>query len=379
MIENEKGVATLRDLNSSNGCLVNEIKLKDGETQQLNNNDKIKFGKDPTIYIYESNAILHNAHNSTEIDNTLIFHSAIKDDKISLVNEEFYSKATRNHLDRKFIINNQEKPGKNLVKYNANLPQLTKASSVKFDKTLNDSDSPKFNHGYHEGIKDKTNHDLDITFKHHKKNNIEDQNNKYIDEVMLKLENLKNENENYEKKCKELEEKLLEKTNESTKILNNLDQLSNEHGRLNAKHNALLIYASDIQKKLDMNDIEINEKKEEINNLLNSDWGKIISEKENLIKILQNEIKYYKEEFKKLITITRGTKINEPNSRLENLLETFLQENKRYKKINEEYKSRENECNKKWNELLKENSTNIEKININIFSDDQNKIILITN
>ena len=324
---------------------------------QLNNNDKIKFGKDPTIYIYESNVMLQNVHNSTEMDNTLLFQSAIKDDKISLVNEEFYSKATRNHLDKNFILlNNHENQGKNLNKFDVNLPQLTKAS-LKFDKTLNDSDSPKFNHGYHEGIKYKTNNDLDITFKHSKKNNIED-------EIMLKLENLKKENESLEKKCKELEEKLFDKTNESTKILNNLDQLRDEHGRLNAKHNALLIYASDIQKKLDINEIEINEKKVELNNLLNSDWGKILAEKENLIKILQNEIKYFKEEFKKIITITRGNKINEPNSRLENLLETFLQENKKYKKINEEYKSRENECNKKWNELLKENSSNIDKINI---------------
>jgi predicted nuclease with TOPRIM domain len=374
----------LRDLNSSNGSFINDKKLKEGKVIKLNNLDKLKFGKDPTQYIFETNKMLQNSEdNLTEVDNTLVFQSMIKDDKISLVNEEFYTKATRNHLENKNVIK-KENDSNNIKARNSNslkLPNLhnmTNASLKFVNNKFPHTDSPEFLHDSLEVNKKKSNYDLDVTFKQSQQSQDEFNRLKHFDSNMNSMfEKMKNENENLIKKNLELEEKLLEKSNEIKRISNDLDQLNEEYGKLNAKHNALMIYASEIQKKLDLLEMEITDKRVELNRIKNfSDWGKVLSEKENFIKILQNELKFYKEEFDSKIKNVSSqsdiknheynnyTNIKSTITRLENLIDSYIQENKKYKRILEEHKSRENDCNKKWNELLKENKTNIEQINL---------------
>ena len=90
----------------------------------------------------------------------------------------------------------------------------------------------------------------------------------------------------------ELTDDLNKKITELKKMTNLFDELNEEYSKLNAKHNALMVYASDIQKKLDLNNIELSQLKNKCHS--NEETDKIINEKEKVISILQNEINYYK-------------------------------------------------------------------------------------
>ena len=59
----------------------------------------------------------------------------------------------------------------------------------------------------------------------------------------------------------ELPDDLNKKIRELRKMTNVFDELNQEYSQLNAKHNALLAYASDIQKKLDLNNIKLSQLK----------------------------------------------------------------------------------------------------------------------
>jgi hypothetical protein len=162
---------------------------------------------------------------------------------------------------------------------------------------------------------------------------------KGFDNVLYgKNEQLSKMNESLEKKNFELEEKLVEKSNEVNRLNNIAEQLTEDYGKLTAKHNALLIYASDLQKKIDMYQIELVEKRDEILNVKKSDWGKIIQEKDKLLKIVENELKYYKQEFNNMKSEHPNSFSNPTNLRVDfmfdsHLLENYVHENKRLKRI----------------------------------------------
>lgn len=356
----------------------------------LKNNDSIKFGKEDNVYNFEMNSKTHlgNSNALTENDNTVVYPSIIKDDRISLVNEEFYTKATRNHFDRKVnekISNINTEASHNLTNQNnTNIASQKLPSINPLQSSQNEMlDSPKFNSSIRE---DNNNmNDLDMTFKNSKKNLINsktseevgnlnsnqrlNKNTKLYEELYAKIENFSKENENISNHNYELEEKILEKTNECKKLTNSLDQINEEYAKLNAKHNALLIFASDLQKKVDYLEIQVSEKNEELQRYTGMDWGKLLLEKENTVKVLQSDLNLYKQELQKikanlLSNSQKGGYVNDITKRIDSLLDTYVQENKKLKKVMEEYKLRENECSKKWNELLKENNTNLEKINL---------------
>ncbi len=300
----------------------------------MQSNDRIKFGKDPNVYIIEIN-------NYLEEENTIQYPSMIKDDKISLVSEEFYSKATRNHFEKK------DKPIVNNVNY---IPvEVKKVTSITKQQTLNQNnnlvngtDSPKFNNSIKEedipnNNSNVNNPDLNVTFKNSKsKEKDTERKTKLYEELYLKIEKLTHDNENLSKKNYELEEKLLEKNNEIKKMSNDIEHMTEEYSKLIAKHNALLIYASDIQKKCDLMEIEISEKKEEIAKYQQSDWGKLLLERDVMIKALGNDISYYKGEIAKIkanLLSNQPQYANDLTKRIDSLLDSYLQENKKYKKI----------------------------------------------
>jgi len=73
------------------------------------------------------------------------------------------------------------------------------------------------------------------------------------------------------------------------------DELNEEYTKLNSKHNALMVYASDIQTKLDLSNIKMNTKQKQ-NYLFNeNEFKRILNQKNNMISILQNEVNFYKE------------------------------------------------------------------------------------
>jgi chromosome segregation ATPase len=188
----------------------------------------------------------------------------------------------------------------------------------------NSNDSPNFINNNEEN----NNTNLNMTFNGNSSNV----------ELFNHIEKMKKEIEYLNNRNTELEGVLLEKSNQIKKVSNTNDNITEEYNKLSAKHNALLIYSSDIQKKLDLCEIELNEKKEENDKILNCDWGKLLAQRDNIIKILKNELVYYKQEFNNLKNFVTGIEnkkhLTDDNmKRIDVLLENYLQENKKYKKM----------------------------------------------
>jgi len=92
-------------------------------------------------------------------------------------------------------------------------------------------------------------------------------------------------------------------------MTNLFDELNEEYSKLNAKHNALMVYASDIQKKLDLSNIELSQLKNKCH--ANEETDKIIEE----IVILIKSTKYFEKEVMKgfyMGVLGSKTRLNNP-------------------------------------------------------------------
>ena len=172
-----------------------------------------------------------------------------------------------------------------------------------------------------------------------------------------KVDDLEKKIENYEKEKDDLNKALNDKINELKQMTNLFDELNVEYSKLNSKHNALMVYASDIQKKLDLQNIEINEYKAK--NIISNekDFNNILTQKNDMISILQNEINFYKElsmRNNNSQTLPQQLYNNDSNTiQLNNKLNTisdiFINENKQLKKKLEIYKNKINTIQKNNN------------------------------
>jgi chromosome segregation ATPase len=186
---------------------------------------------------------------------------------------------------------------------------------------------------------DNNNYDQQLTFKTQAVMQPQNTKDKNLEEMLFgKNEQLSKTNDELQKKNYELEEKLLEKDNEVKNLSTSIEQLTEDYGKLTAKHNALLIYASDLQKKLDIYQIELVEKRDEILSFKKSDMGKIIQEKERLFKITEKELAYYKGEVNKLKSACPNSFTTPGNYKSDfkfdnHLLDNYVQENKRLKRL----------------------------------------------
>ena len=274
----------IKDLNSSNGTYVNGERLQNAP-KRLKTNDTISFGSDITEYVFES---LIKENEQTEIHTTM--NNNIHDGKISLVNENDYQQPRINHFKNK------------------NQMMMTPS--------------------YHNAIMEDTNND---------NNN----NNNNINELHKQIEDINKEKENCSKQLtvllndKDVLTQQLQSKNEEINKINDLfNQLTEEYKTLNSKHNALMIYASDLQKKVDLQDLELSEYR--TNNSNNRDFAKIISEKDNIITLLQNEANYYKEQLQRFqfnlnnqSNMNSDYNSNQINKKLDTLLEKYMKENKK--------------------------------------------------
>ena len=166
-------------------------------------------------------------------------------------------------------------------------------------------------------------------------------------------------------------------------MTNLFDELNEEYSKLNSKHNALMVYASDIQKKLDLANIEISQIKKKAYD--NEEIDKIINEKENIISILQNEVNYYKKLCGKKINLNYNTfpmsdfnnnNIN-INQKLDSLIDKYITENKKLKNQNELYAKKIKQYQKKdfENKLNKNIDFSQFETQINYQIDNFNSII----
>ena len=350
----EDNNAIIKDLNSSNGTYVNGQRLK-VMPMRLKTGDKITFGKYDMEFTFEAlntngdsktegdfnnyminGNTFNNMNNLSSVENNRV----IFDKKINLVNENEISFARMNH----FQTNN-----KTLTKNSNNLKiedNNNNYMEIKNDENLNNNTN-----------------NLEKSLQ----NKIEDLEKKNID--------TENEKENLAKKNAELNEDLNKKINELKKMTNLFDELNEEYSKLNAKHNALMVYASDIQKKLDLSNIELSQIKNKCHG--NEDTDKIINEKENIIAILQNEVNYYK----KLCGKNNNFNYNafpqndfNINHKLDSLIDKYISENKKLKQQNDTYKKKLKNYQKK--ELINKNIDFGQfEIQINYQIDNFNSII----
>lgn len=174
-----------------------------------------------------------------------------------------------------------------------------------------------------------------------------------------------------------LESKVYMKQAELDNVSMSFAQLNDEFNKLNAKHNALLQYASDIQKKNDFLELTIKEKNAQIEKLEKNDNNRILLEKEAMIKILQNENMFYNTELQKIKQCFNSQNVN---YQLDLLINEYLTQISTLKRINEEYKMQFGTTERKWNELLKTNESlniQIEAINKKWNEDNERYIALI--
>lgn len=158
----------------------------------------------------------------------------------------------------------------------------------------------------------------------------------------------------------DLEVKVKDKAKEVENVTELYEQMNEKYNKLLAKHNALMLYASNIQKKNDMFEISIKEKNERITQLTSQDVSKLLQEKEEIIKLIQNENRFYSDEFKKL-----RIEVSNPNiaNGIDQIINDYLGQILNLKKIIAEYEVKENQCSKKWNDLIKSNNSLKEQIN----------------
>ena len=350
----EDNNAIIKDLNSSNGTYVNGQRLK-VMPMRLKTGDKITFGKYDMEFTFEAlntngdsktegdfnnyminGNTFNNMNNLSSVENNRV----IFDKKINLVNENEISFARMNH----FQTNN-----KTLTKNSNNLI-----------------------------IEDNNNNYMENEINNYNENN--DNNNEKIlqnkiDELEKKILEIENEKEELNKKNMELTDDFNKKLGELKKMTNLFDELNEEYSKLNAKHNALMVYASDIQKKLDLSNIELSQIKNKCHG--NEDTDKIINEKENIIAILQNEVNYYK----KLCGKNNNFNYNafpqndfNINHKLDSLIDKYISENKKLKQQNDTYKKKLKNYQKK--ELINKNIDFGQfEIQINYQIDNFNSII----
>ena len=359
----EDGNAIIKDLNSSNGTYVNGQRLKVIPIR-LKTGDKITFGKYDMEFIFEAfntngdskteadmNQYMFNGNNINSMNmNNNNFNSASKDSnrvifdkKINLVNENEISFARMNHFQNNNTQKNLDKNNnKNYNEYNSNDLYTDNNNNIYIENENNNNNNEQILH-------------------------------KKIDELEKRNSEIETEKEELTKKNSELTDDLNKKITELKKMTNLFDELNEEYSKLNAKHNALMVYASDIQKKLDLSNIELSQIKTKCH--ANEETDKIINEKENVIAILQNEINYYKKLCGKNSNFNYNTMPqNDVGQKLDSLIEKYISENKKLKQQNDAYKKKLKNIQKK--ELINKNIDFGQfEIQINYQIDNFNSII----
>ena len=404
--------AFLTDLNSTHGTFINDMKLSQNQSIKLKSGDVLSFGQSDIKYTF----LNYKPRNELGFSNSNNFDYKIKDNKISLVNETEYENASMNHFNGMNLNPNNKL---NSIKYNnlnnLNLNNLDNNEDDKVNINNNKNGINDMNNNNEEEnienideelINSQDNYINNNNFKINPNNQNKNQMTQIIEEsnpdmqsntLLLSSNNFNNQkipkintnqtqgNQNpslYQEiynKNNLLQIELKSKNNEIKNLTSLYNQLQDNYNKLNAKHNALMIYASDIQKKNDVLELEIQEKnilisdnknisKENKENDPNFNMNKILIEKEAMINHLQEENQLLKLNLEKIKQrlIGDGDKNNLENQNISNLIDKlnneYLSEAIKYKQIINKYLSYETTCSKKWNELIMANDTLKEKV-----------------
>ena len=392
----------LIDLNSVNGTYLNNIKLEGNKLVKLKNKDSIKFGNYENNYVLQLNIDnnlsieLQNSNINNDNNNLISYFNNdpsinIKDNKISLVNDENYQYAKINHFNKN--INNNNNNNNNKLKQNENednnnIINKNNLNQLRFNtfdlNSSNERVNINNNNNDFQNNKNPIKEDFQIeenilnsnnNLNNNKINSIIQEENSEDEISTIKENNNNNNNKNIEnsqfnlleqthKKNKILDKKLKEKIIEFQNLSNLYSQLNEKYNQLNSKHNSLMIYASELQNKNDFLTLNLKEKEIILKNFEDSELNKVIIEKNILINHLQEENEIYKNE---LLTIKKGLLDNNDNNsnlsdNLNNLINDYLKQIIKYKQIINKYIAFETECTKKWNELIMANTQLKEKL-----------------
>ena len=404
--------AFLTDLNSTHGTFINDMKLSQNQSIKLKSGDVLSFGQSDIKYTF----LNYKPRNELGFSNSNNFDYKIKDNKISLVNETEYENASMNHFNGMNLNPNNKL---NSIKYNnlinLNLNNLDNNEDDKVNINNNKNGINDMNNNNEEEnienideelINSQDNYINNNNFKINPNNQNKNQMTQIIEEsnpdmqsntLLLSSNNFNNQkipkinsnqtqgNQNpslYQEiynKNNLLQIELKSKNNEIKNLTSLYNQLQDNYNKLNAKHNALMIYASDIQKKNDVLELEIQEKniiisesnlskenKDEIEPKIN--MNKLLNEKEAMIAHLQEENQLYKNNLEKIKQklIGGGDAQTLENQNISSLIDKlnneYLSEAIKYKQIINKYLSYETTCSKKWNELIMANDTLKEKL-----------------
>ena len=397
--------AFLTDLNSTHGTFINDMKLNQNQSIKLNSGDVLNFGQSDIKYTY-LNYKQKNEFGLINDNNNLGFK--IKDNKISLVNETEYENASMNHFNGMNLNANNKL---NSINYNnLNLNNIDNNEEDKVNININKNGINDMNNNEEDNIENideelvnsqdnyNNNKDYRINPNQNQMTQIIEESNPDMQSNTLLLSsnnymNQKNQKNNINQiqgqnpslyqeiynKNNLLEIELKSKNSEIKNLTGLYNQLQDKYNKLNAKHNALMIYASDIQKKNDVLELEIQEKsiKNSENNIINDDNDKndpnfnlnrILIEKEAMINHLEEENQLYKQNLEKIKQrlIGEGDRNNLEHQNISNLIEKlnneYLSEAIKYKQIINKYLQYETTCSKKWNELILANDTLKEKV-----------------
>ena len=383
--------AFLFDLNSTYGTFINGMKLNSKESIKLKSGDIISFGQSETKYIY----FPYYKKNETNHSNpNLNSGYKIRDNRISLVNENEYESASINHFNGLNIkLNNVNPNDLNNIDNNDDIIELNNENNIIEKNGLINNN---INNNEEENIEEEISQDNNLKFGKNQnqmtqiieESNPEMQSNTLLlssNNIPQKISNnnIKNNinsikekgpslyNEIYNKNNL-LEIELKAKNNEIKNLTSLYSQLQDNFNKLNAKHNALMIYASDIQKKNDILELEIQNKdikiSENIKKSNELNVNSLLLEKESLINHLQEENQLYKEQLSKIKQrlLGEGGSNNLENQNISNLIDKlnneYLSEVIKYKQIINKYLSYETTCSRKWNELILANDTLKEKL-----------------
>ena len=399
--------AFLTDLNSTHGTFINNMKLNQNQSIKLKSGDVINFGQSDIKYVYLNYKQRYEL--GLNDNNNINFGYNIKDDKISLVNENEYENASMNHFNNPNINSNNKLNSFNYNNLNLNNIDNNEEDNVNiknYENGIND-----INNNEEENIDEEINNSQENNYINNNNNNkiipnknqmtqiIEESNpdmqsntlllssNNLINQKIQKTNTNQNQTQNpslYQEiynKNNLLEIELKSKNNEIKNLTELYNQLQDNYNKLNAKHNALMIYASDIQKKNDVLELEIQEKNIKLTEQKNinddSDkiepnfnMSKLLSEKDAMINHLEEENQLYKTNLEKIKQrlIGDGDINNLENQNISNLIDKlnneYLSEAIKYKQIINKYLSYETTCSKKWNELILANDTLKEKVRL---------------
>ena len=364
--------AVIKDLNSSNGTYVNGQRLK-FMPMRLKTGDKITFGKYDIEYTFEAFNINGESKTEPDMNNQYI----INGNSFNNINNSLNN--INNNLNNNLTSNENNKI---IYDKKINLVNENEISFARMNHFQNNNTYNTFNENNNTNMNNNNNIKNDENLNNNT-NNLEKSLQNKIEDLEKKNIDTENEKENLAKKNAELNEDLNKKINELKKMTNLFDELNEEYSKLNSKHNALMVYASDIQKKLDLANIEISQIKKKAYD--NEEIDKIINEKENIISILQNEVNYYKKLCGKKINLNYNTfpmsDFNNNNitnnQKLDSLIDKYITENKKLKNQNELYAKKIKQYQKKdfENKLNKNIDFSQFETQINYQIDNFNSII----